>query len=116
MEADIVGRSVEHLGHLSLGQPDRLSVEADIHAHGAVRGPVDNDLAAWRLLISSVAHGSGIVPSGWDRPTQPSPHPTTKGNGIDPCQRVAAPLFQHHPVAVVLLRFDAHIAAGTIPE
>ena len=59
MQADVVGRGLEKVSHLPLGQPDGISVEADINARLAALGLVDDDLAAGGCCRRYGAHGIG---------------------------------------------------------
>jgi len=56
----------EQVGHLPPGQPDHVPGQPDIHAHGAVRGVVDDDLPTQGLLGSCFDHGSWHRTGGCD--------------------------------------------------
>ena len=45
MHKYVLGSGVEHLGHLPLGQPNRLPVETHVDPHLALNALVDRDLA-----------------------------------------------------------------------
>ena len=59
MQADVVGRGLEKVSHLPLGEPDGVAVKADIDARLAALDLVDDDLAAGGCCWRYGAHGLG---------------------------------------------------------
>ena len=59
MQADVVGRGLEKVSHLPLGEPDGVAVKADIDARLAALDLVDDDLAAGGCGRRYGAHGIG---------------------------------------------------------
>ena len=64
MQADVVGRGLEKVSHLPLGQPDGIPIEANIDARLATLDLVDDDLAAGGCCRRYGAHGIGWLRGG----------------------------------------------------
>jgi hypothetical protein len=63
MESDVIGRSVEDLREVSLGEPDRLALQPDVDPDPAAGGLVDDEIAARGRGCGAVHRSASLSPA-----------------------------------------------------